>query len=136
MKTYILDTSVACAWYLNEKIATAARNWQQRLINNEISIIVPSLHYWEFGNVLRTYVRRGELATNLAYEIYQLHLEAPLKLAEPNNLAVLHRALDYQATMYDAVYIELAFSHKAPLITAERSTTAWVTKMGKLVHAL
>jgi hypothetical protein len=37
---------------------------------------------------------------------------------------------------YDAVYIELATSLGAPLITAERSTTPWVVKLGNSVRPL
>jgi len=136
MNAFVLDTSVAIAWYLPEELSAAARSWQQRMLRGEASFIVPSLHYWEFCNVLRTYVRRGELETKLAQEIYELHLDAPLKQAEPERLAILRCALDFKATAYDAVYIELAVSLGAPLVTAERSTTPWVVKLGSSVRPL
>jgi hypothetical protein len=69
------------------------------MLRSEVSFIVPSLHYWEFCNVLRAYVRRGEIELKLAQEIYELHLDAPL-------------------------------------VTAERSTTPWVVKLGKSVRPL
>ena len=108
MKAFVLDTSVAAAWYLPEAFATGARRWQARLLEGRVRLVVPSLHYWELANVLRTYVRRSELAADLAAEIYSLHLEAPLDVVEP----------------------ELG----APLLTAERRTTPWVAKLGRLVQ--
>jgi predicted nucleic acid-binding protein len=132
----VLDTSAAVAWYLPEQHSRAARVWQRRLLDGDVRLLVPSLHYWEFGNVLRTYVRRKELEAELAETVYQLHLDAPLELAEPDRGEVLRRALEYRATTYDAVYIELALSREMPLVTAERSTTPWVVKLGRLARTL
>lgn len=136
MKAYVLDTSVAVAWYLPEKFQSAARSWQRRLLRGDLKMVVPSLHYWEFCNVLRTYVRRGELDEQTADEVYRLHLDAPLGLAEPERHGVLRQALKFHATAYDAVYIQLALALDAPLLTAERSTTPWVVKLGRHVRTL
>lgn len=129
MNVYVLDTSVAIAWYLDESFSTAARVWQERLLGGKIVLLTPLLHYWEFANVLRTLVYRRELTERLAREIYELHLEAPLQRAEPDERAVLDVALEYGATAYDAVYISLSISRSIPLITAEKTTTAWVVKL-------
>lgn len=45
-------------------------------------------------------------------------------------------SLQYQATAYAAVYIELALSLDVPFITGERSTTPWVVKLGSKVRTL
>lgn len=134
MKTYVLDTSVAAAWYLPERFAVAARRWQKRLVENRVRLLVPSLHFWELGHVLRTYVRRGELESGLAQEVFALHLDAPLEVAEPERSEVLTTALEMDATMYDAVFIALARGQGVPLLTAERKTTPWVIRLGKLVE--
>ena len=99
-------------------------------------LLVPSLHYWEFANVLRTLVWRRELAETLAREIYELHLEAPLEPSEPDRGAVLDAAFEYGATAYDAVFISLCLSRGAHLITAEKTTTAWVAKLGDRIEAV
>jgi predicted nucleic acid-binding protein len=136
MMTRILDTSVACAWYLPESFAASARVWQQRLLDGEVRLVVPALHALEFGNVLRTYVRRGELNAPLAKEIYAVHLNAPLHWVEPARNTLLDIAIAYESTTYDAAYIALALQYKKPLLTAERTTTSWVTKLGKLAECL
>lgn len=136
MKTHVLDTSVAIAWYLPESFAAQAKRWRDKFASRRARLIVPSLHYWEFANVLRTYVRRGDLAESLAHEIYETHLGADLNIVEPDRTRVLATALEYGATAYDAVYITLAMDHDAPLLTAERTTTPWVVRLGKLVEAV
>jgi predicted nucleic acid-binding protein len=129
MTTYVLDTSVAVAWYLDEVFSPSARIWQDRLLSGKAILVVPSLHYWEFINVLRTLVWRRELPESLAGEILELHLDAPLDHSEPDKRAVWDAALEYGATAYDAVFISLCLSNGFPLITAEKTTTPWVTRL-------
>lgn len=136
MNSYVLDTNVAVAWYLDEAFSNSARVWQEQLLSGRVILVVPSLHYWEFANVLRTLAQRRELPVELAHEIYELHLEAPLQQGEPDERSVLEVALEYTATAYDAVYISLCLSRAIPLITAERTTTAWVTKLRDRVEVV
>lgn len=75
-------------------------------------------------------MRRREIDKDIALEIYDLHLDAPFEIREPDRRDVLTVTLDYEATVYDAVHISLGLTLNAPLITAEKSTTPWVTKMG------
>ena len=130
MNSYIIDTSVTIAWYLPEAFSPAARKWQDLLLAGRVRLLVPSLHYWEFANVLRTLVVRRELSEELAWEIYDLHLDAPLECSDPDRRTVLDTALEYGATSYDAVFIALAMANDFPIVTAERSTTHWVVKLG------
>ena len=136
MTGLVLDTSVAVAWYLPEVFSKSARSWQNRVLDGRIRLLVPSLHYWEFCNVLRTYVSRAELESSLAREIYDLHLEAPLEVAEPDREAVLETALKYRSTAYDAVFISLSERLDLPLLTAERTTTPWVVALGDRVESV
>ncbi len=136
MTTRVLDTSVAIAWYLPEEFTTAARRWQKMLLDGTATLYVPSLHYWEFANVLRTYVKRGELERDLAAEIYSLHLDAPMVLTDPDRASILTTALRYDATAYDAVFLTLALELDKPFLTAEKTTTPWVKKLGRLADCI
>jgi predicted nucleic acid-binding protein len=136
VSAFVLDTSVAVAWYLDEVFSPAARVWQERMLNGKARLVVPSLHYWEFANVLRTLVWRRELGADLAREILDLHLEAPLEAGEPDRKTVLDTALEYGATAYDAVFLSLCLSLEVPLITAEKTTTAWVVKLGDRIEVV
>lgn len=134
MRQFVLDASVALAWYLPETASRAALQWQERMIHGDIELLVPSFHSSEVANVLRTYVKRTMLDPAMATEIYEVHRAAPLMVVEPNQESVLRTALDYDATAYDAVYIALALEREVRLLTAERSTTAWVSKLKQRVE--
>ncbi|HMB53072.1 MAG TPA: type II toxin-antitoxin system VapC family toxin [Thermoanaerobaculia bacterium] len=136
MTTLVLDTSVAVAWYLPEDFRRSARSWQQKLLDGGVRLVVPSFHYWEFANVLRTYVRRGELEAELAQETWDVHLAAPLEVAEPERSQVLAVALEYEATAYDSVYIALSLMLDCRLLTAERTTKPWVVRLGDRVESV
>lgn len=127
----VIDTSVAIAWYWTESFSGQAREWQERVLSGQVHAIVPSLHYLEFANVLRAYVRRREMDQTLAGEIFTLHLDAPLDVAEPHRASLLSTAFEFDATVYDAAYIMLALTYDCPLVTAERTTAPWVVKLGK-----
>jgi predicted nucleic acid-binding protein len=128
----VIDTSVAVAWYLNESFSLPARDWQQRILSGQVHAMVPSLHYLEFANVLRTYVRRQEMERELAEDIQALHLDAPLDVVDPPRASTLATAFEFDSSAYDAAFILLAQTYDCPLITAERTTAPWVVKLGKL----
>ena|ERR1035437_6381442 len=106
------------------------------MLGGKARLLVPAFHYWEFANVMRKLVGRGEIGQDLASDIFDLHLDAPLEVLEPERRIVLSTALEYGATAYDAVFIALAVANQAPLITAERSTTGWVTKLAALIKSV
>jgi predicted nucleic acid-binding protein len=128
----VIDTSVAAAWYLEEAFSRPAREWQQKLLSGQAHGLVPALHYLEFANVLRSYLRRREIGKELAAELYAIHLDAPLDVVEPHRGSLLSTAIEFDTTVYDAAFISLALNYECPLVTAERSTTPWVVKLGKL----
>jgi len=55
-------------------------------------------------------------------------------VVEPDRRDVLTTALTYHATVYDAVYIALSRSADLPLIAAERTIRARVTRLGDRVE--
>ena len=134
MTLFVIDTSVTLAWYLEEEFSPAARQWQDRLLSGAVRLLVPSLHYWEFANVLRTLAARKVIEEESAQELMDIHLDAPFEVAEPDRREVLRVALEYGATAYDGVFICLALANDVHLVTAERSTTRWVTKLGNRVE--
>lgn len=136
MKGIVLDTSVAIAVYLPEAFSPAARSYWDRIAAAGARCVVPSLHLWEFGNVLRTRVRGGALTESDALDIYSLHLEAPLEIVEPDPQEVLGVAFEFGVTTYDAVYISLTLGSDLTLLTAESIRKPWVAKLGDRVAAI
>ncbi len=136
MRGFVLDTSVAIAVYLPEVSSSEARRYWDRIAATGARCVVPTLHFWEFGNVLRTRVRSGALSEASALEIYGLHLDAPLEIVEPDPREILGVALEFGATTYDAVYISLALGSDLTLLTAESIRKPWVAKLGDRVVAI
>jgi predicted nucleic acid-binding protein len=132
----VIDTSVTLAWYLPESFSQQARDWLGKIVSGQITALVPSLHYLEFANVLRTRIRQKQLAIPLATDIYASHLAAPLHASDPTRSLILATALEFDATAYDAAFIALAREQACPLLTAERAATPWVVKLGRLAIAL
>lgn len=132
----VLDTSVAAAWYLPETFSHEARRWREDMVSQRVRFLVPPLHYLEMANVLRAIVRRGELDAVIALDVYDTHLGAPLDVRDPPREKLLEIALEYETTAYDAAFVCLALEHRAPVLTAERSTTPWVVKLGDLAEPL
>jgi predicted nucleic acid-binding protein len=128
---FVLDSSVACAWYFDEPWSKSARIWIDRCLDGEIQLVVPGVHFLEMGNVLRTRVRLGVIDRHEARAIWSLHRSVPLSARDPALEATLERCLDLDATFYDAVYVALAEELDAPLLTAERTTRPWVRKLGR-----
>ena len=136
MKGFVLDTSVAIAVYLPEAFSPEARSYWDRIAARGTRCVVPSLHFWEFANVLRTRVRSGALSEASALEIYSLHLDAPLEIVEPDPQEILGVAFEFGVTAYDAVYISLTLGSELTLLTAESIRKPWVAKMGDRVVAI
>lgn len=132
MSNFILDTSVAVNWYINEVFSESARYSQTQLIQNQDRFYVPPLHFLELSTVLRTLVLKKILSVTSAENIYSLHLQAPLQVMELEREKIVEIALAYQATPYDAVFIRLALVTDFPLLTAEKKTQGWVSKLGDL----
>jgi predicted nucleic acid-binding protein len=66
--------------------------------------------------------------------LFDLHLDAPLEVAEPDRREVFRLALRYGVTAYAAVFIWFALANDVRLVTAERTTTQWVTRLGDRVE--
>jgi len=134
MNRFVVDTSVTLAWYLSEEFSPSARSWQDRMLSGTSRLLVPSLHYWELENSLRALVAHRVIDPAAARDIVDLHLDAPLEIAEPDRGEVFRLALEYEATVYDAVFIGLALAQDIPLVTAERTTTRWVARLADRIE--
>ncbi len=136
IKKAILDTSVAVVWYLPESFTDKAKKWHEKLLEGEVQLYVPTLHYYEFANVLRKYCVFRNMDADTAKEIWNIHNQCPLEVCDPQITQLMSRSLDYQATAYDSVFISLAIELKIPILTAEKSNHYWVQKLGRLVHGI
>ncbi len=121
----VVDTSVAIKWYIPESGAEHAL----RLRRASNDLVAPELLVAEFGNVLWKKVRRGDLEGAEAAEIVDAFIRAcPVRLRPslPYAALALDLALQFERSVYDALFLAVAIADSGAYVTADE----------RLVHAL
>lgn len=120
-RTYIIDASVALKWYYQEKEREVKQafklreDYQQR----KIDMYAPDLLVYELANVLRNKQDLEESYIRDAIEsIYEMRILKP-PIQETMKEAI-KLALQYNASVYDAVYLAFAKEQRSGFITADR----------------
>jgi predicted nucleic acid-binding protein len=131
LKSAVVDASVACKWILpsaDEPYSKHALELLDRYALKEIQILVPDLFWAEIGNVLWKAVRTHRITIEDA----RIGLQKVTGCNFPTvpSFSLLTRAFEIASTFgrsfYDCLYVALAESSDAELITADE----------KLVNAL
>ena len=134
MKRFVLDASVALAWFLDRPIAPYADHVRQLLLRGNRAV-VPALWQLEVANGFIISERRGLLAPSETVEALQ-NLDAVIAQAMENSQDVvsmrraLHTGRKFNLTAYDAVYLETALGQDLPLATLDRQLAAAAAKAG------
>jgi predicted nucleic acid-binding protein len=118
----VLDASAALDFLLN--LAPRAAFVEQRIIEAAAQLAAPHLLDAEVAQVLRRYVMRGELSANEALSVLADLGDLPI-VRYPHG-PFLERAFELRdnATIYDALYLALAESLGAPLLTSDKALAA------------
>ena len=121
----VVDASVLVKMFLPEDDSDVATGLLRDL---EIRA-VPELALAECANIFWTWVRRGRLSRELAWQCFDDLRALPLQVWSMED--VLHDALslafEHDVTVYDATYVALARALALPFITAD---AALVRKLG------
>lgn len=127
MAQSILDASVIIKWFVEEEDSDKALIFLNSLKNSKITIIVPSLLFYELGNILISKKvsidMAGEIMTalqNLSLEIWDIGLEFFRKIYQ--------NSIEYSITFYDASYITLMQKENCEFITADEKLFKKVRK--------
>jgi predicted nucleic acid-binding protein len=124
LKRFVLDASVALAWFLDDPVAPLALRVKQALLA-EARAVVPALWHLEMANGLVVAERRRILtAADVTRSL--LHLEQLATQIETNSDFIpvrpaLTTARPFQLSAYDAVYLDTARDEGLPLATLDRS---------------
>ena len=119
MKTaYVVDAGVAVKWYLPEIHSGHAL----RLLRKRFDLQAPELIQAEFGNILRKKCRAGEFEDTTAGEILDIFMRSPLRVHPHRTILSLAWgiAMKHRQTFYDSLYLALAMTEKARMVTADR----------------
>ena len=121
----IIDTSALISLYIPEKLSEFVRRKIDEKINTVAShtFYFIDLIYYEFPNVIRKRVVRGEISTALGKEILKKGLEFVQlnKVVEDGEIAeyAYDLSLRYNLTVYDASLIALAIKVKDKVLTTD-----------------
>ncbi len=124
MSTYVIDASVAAKWVLpasGETLTQEALELLKRYAAAQVRFLVPDLFWAELGNVLWKAVRSGR--------VQQASAETALVAMRERNFPTISScflleeaftiATAFRRTVYDALYVALAVTSKAQLVTAD-----------------
>ena len=123
---FVLDCSVTMAWIFRDEATRETDRLRDSLVEGRA--YVPSLWPVEVGNVLLVATRRGRVRMEEWPKIRQ-YLEAlPIEIDPVSLSAAMGPSLDlaheYNLSVYDAMYLELATRMKLPLATFDRALGA------------
>ncbi len=114
----VLDTSVVIKWFVEEPDSKAALAFRDEHLAGQELIVVPTLFFYEFTNVLR-YVKSlpEESIISILGDLEQLGRR------EESSHDVIAEAVifarKFEISVYDGVFVALAYLYGVELITAD-----------------
>ena len=117
----VLDSSVTLAWAYGDETTQPVRQVFDLL--SQSGGWVPGLWRLEVANVLEMGVRRNrhdrDFRDATLADLAQLPIQVDLETSQQAWNATLRLAEQYQLTLYDAAYLELALRRNLPLATLD-----------------
>jgi predicted nucleic acid-binding protein len=134
VKRFVLDASIALAWFIDPLVAPLAARVQRLLLQGDRAI-VPHLWWPEVANGFVVAQRRGVFS---ATRNTQAFAELDILLAQSiesvsHDLSiqrVVTTAQSFMLTAYDATYLETARELQLPLATLDRRLAAAAGQAG------
>lgn len=134
MKQAVADASFCGAWILADESSGKAEYLLSLIVQGKVELVVPSLWHYEMNNLLRSAHKRRRLSEADAREALETLNQVPLTIEDlpegPAKKRILHLALQFDLSSYDAAYLELADRHKIPLHTADTKLNAAARQLG------
>ncbi len=124
MRRFVLDASVALAWFVDRSIHPYAQEISERL-QREDRALVPLFWRIEIANGFVMAERRGTLtASDITQALSQFEVVRSQSIDySDESFPVRHlltTARQFRLTAYDAEYLETARVHQLPLATLDR----------------
>jgi predicted nucleic acid-binding protein len=124
LNSYVLDASVAAKWMLpagGEALHEEAAEWLERLLGNQISLVVPDLFWIETSNLIWRAVRMARITKEEGVRALSDLRDRDLETVSSLPLlgAAVEIAFSYHRSVYDSIYVALAKDRSTSLITAD-----------------
>jgi predicted nucleic acid-binding protein len=133
MGSFVLDTSIALKWFLEDEGDRAYSLAILASITDEYRPVVPWLWYYEIGSSILVQVRRKRITFRSAVDYLTIIEEMVIDIDTPNSSAILqlpHLAQAHGLTGYDAAFLELALRLRLPLATNDQALSTAATAAG------
>jgi predicted nucleic acid-binding protein len=121
--SFVLDASVAAKWFLpsGEKLAEEAAALLKRFAAGRLGLLVPDLFWPEVGDIFWKASRSGRMSMPAAREAVAALSVCGIRTAPSLPLLghALEIAVEFERTVYDAIYVALAIESNRPLVTAD-----------------
>ena len=118
---YVLDSSVALKWVLNEPDAGTARRLRQDFRQGAHELLAPDIFPVEVAHALTKAERLGRIAAGAGGVLWQDVMSSPPRLVP--TLPLIPRAYDIASNarigIYDCLYVALAEREGRELVTAD-----------------
>ena len=116
--TFVVDASVAVKWLFPEPHAEAA----SRLLKPGRKLLAPDILWAEVASATCKKVRRDEISPDQAAEMLRDFRLLPIRTYPAKTLiqTAWRVALEAGISVYDGLYLSLAYSQDSPLVTADR----------------
>ena len=118
MSLYVVDASVAVKWFFEEAHSENAL----RLLNDPHELHAPDFLWMELASVVCQRVRRKEISSGKGLQILLALRRLPIQIFPFADLLDAATAIAFETATspYDCVYIALAVSLEAHMVTADR----------------
>jgi predicted nucleic acid-binding protein len=134
VKRFVLDASIALAWFIDRPIAHYAEHVKELLLRGDRAV-VPGLWRFEVANGFIVAERRSLLTvSDSAIALQELDIVTAQAIENSGDFvpmrSIVHTAREFQLTAYDAAYLETARREDLPLASLDRRLVAAASKAG------
>lgn len=116
----VLDASIVVKWFHEEENTDVAVVVRERILSGELLAIVPPLLFYEVDNALN-FKAGSQVEAIIA--IHTILTTLPFQVVEVVHTIIndaIRIAHHHRTSVYDAIYVALAISIDAPLLTADK----------------
>ncbi len=139
MIRFVLDASVALAWFVDNPVAAYATRVRKSLARDARGV-VPGLWHLEMANGFAVAERRGVLTSanstagiTAIEQLLTQSIESSAEFIPLRQLLTTARA--FQLSAYDAVYLDTARRERLPIATLDRRLLAAAEQAGVEVYS-
>ncbi len=134
MNRFVLDASIALAWFIDRPIAPYAARVRQLLLRGDRAV-VPLIWRREVANGLVVAARRGlRTPSDIALALQSFETVLALSIEESSYHIPMRRVVatagQFRLTAYDAEYLDTGRLQNLPLATLDRQLQAAAVQAG------